>query len=166
MMAGLREWLMAVIALSLVCAGAESLMPPGGVRTVGRLVCGMALLCVMLRPVGQLRGVDVEQLLRGCARWTQLEEQELSVHRDRSQKAVIEQACETYIADKGVQLGLVCRAEVDCEAGEDGIYLPRRARLWGDFDAVTQSRLTELLWLQLGIPVEEQSYYLTEEGAG
>ena len=36
MMGAVRGWLLAVIAVSLLCAVADALMPPGGVRRVGR----------------------------------------------------------------------------------------------------------------------------------
>ena len=39
--------------------------------------------------------------------------------------------------------------------------LPEAARLWGDFDDVSQSRLTRLLETELGIPRSAQTYYLT-----
>ena len=37
MMEGARMWLLSLLAVSLLCALADALMPPGAVRKVGRL---------------------------------------------------------------------------------------------------------------------------------
>ena len=37
MMAALKDWLMTVIVVSLLCAAADSIMPEGGVKRVGGL---------------------------------------------------------------------------------------------------------------------------------
>ena len=57
MMAGLRSWLLALVAASLICALADALMPKGAVKRVGRLVCGLVLASAILSP---LAGLDVE----------------------------------------------------------------------------------------------------------
>lgn len=51
MMGAVRSWLLAVIAASLLCAVAGALMPPGGVKRVGRLVCGLVMLAAVLSPL-------------------------------------------------------------------------------------------------------------------
>ena len=56
-MTAVRSWLLAVIVVSLMCAAAEALMPPGPGRRVGRLVCGLALLSAVLSP---LAGLDLD----------------------------------------------------------------------------------------------------------
>ena len=53
-MGAVRSWLLTVIAASLICALADALMPPGAVRRVGRLVCGLVLLGAILTPLARL----------------------------------------------------------------------------------------------------------------
>jgi len=165
-MEALREWLLALIAVSVVCAAAEGLMPPGSVKGVGRLVCALALLWVMLRPLAVLKGVSLSDGMRDWAGELGQQQAWLEEQAQNSRKRVIEEHFAAYIADKGVQLGVPCRVEVDCAPQPEGLWLPEAVRLWGDFDPVTQSRLTQLLSRELAIPVERQTYYLTkEEGA-
>ena len=55
MMGAVRSWLLAVIAVSLLCAVAEALMPSGAVKRVGRLVCGLVLVGAILSPAARDR---------------------------------------------------------------------------------------------------------------
>ena len=163
MIDGLRSWLMGVIMLSVVCAGADTLMPQGSTRRVGRLVCAMALLCVMLRPLEGLTGTDLRRSIREYgAEIGQLRE-ELERETARTQKSVIEEHCAAYIADKAAQIGVICRVEVECAVNEEGIWLPKEVDLWGDFSDVERSRMTEFLERQLGIAVQEQNYFIPGE---
>ena len=157
----IRDWLMAVIVLSVVIAGARSLMPPGGVGQVGGLVCGLVLLCTFLRPLCAVEGVSIARWVEEYSLSVQSREEELEQQADHSRKIVIEEFCGTYIVEQAAQLGLECRVEVDCAMGADGLWLPEAARLWGNFDDVSQSRLTQLLETELGIPRSAQTYYLT-----
>ena len=161
MMGQLRDWLMAVITVSVVIAGAKSLMPPGGVRQVGQLVCGLVLLCVLLRPLCAVEGTSVSRFLEEYAHELQTRETELEHQVESGRRSVMEQFCGTYIEEQAAQLGLECRAEVDCVLNADGLWIPQSARLWGEFDDVTRSRLTGLLETELGILPAAQTYYLT-----
>ena len=76
MMAGVGSWLLSITGASVLCALADGLMPAGPVRRVGRLVCGLVLLAVILAPLAQL---DLE----GGQRW--LEEYHLGLE-DRTQE--------------------------------------------------------------------------------
>ncbi len=163
MMEFLREWLMGIVAASILCAAADSLMPDGGVKRIGKLAGALVILCVTLQPLAQLRGMDLTQLLSQYNQSIRQEEHSLLEQTQRTQKAVMEEHCAAYISDKAAQMGVVCRVEVECELHADGLYLPRRARMWGTFSDVEQSQLTRLLQRELGIPIEEQSYYHAKE---
>ena len=160
-MALVREWLLGVTAAAILAALAGSLMPPGAVRQVGKLACGLLLVWAMLRPLlsaGGTEGISLPDLSG-----LEQEEQLLRQQTAQSLKAVIESRCAAYIADKAAQLGTLCQVEVECRAGEDGVFLPDQARLYGSFSDAQQSRLTEWIQTDLGIPPERQSYFIVEE---
>ena len=50
MMELVGNWLTGVTAAAILCALANSLMPDGPVRRVGRLACGLAVLAAVLGP--------------------------------------------------------------------------------------------------------------------
>ena len=163
MMAGVGSWLLSITGASVLCALADGLMPAGPVRRVGRLVCGLMLLAVILAPLAQL---DLE----GGQRWLEeyhlgLEDrtQELERQVDEQMKTIIEQEYAAYIVDKAKELGIVCRARVVCRTGEDGLTVPERVEVTGRFSDEEQSRLTQIIEEELLVPPERQAYYSEEE---
>ena len=162
MMGAVRSWLLAVIAVSLLCAVAEALMPSGAVKRVGRLVCGLVLVGAILSPAARL---DVD----GGRRW--LERYLFSVHAREAElehevngqmKIIIEQEYAAYILDKAAQLGLDCTVRVECGLSEEGLYLPVRTEVAGLSTAGSQRELIRIIKEDLGVPEPEQ-LYITEE---
>ncbi len=161
MMDGIRSWLMGILSASVLIAAADSLMPNGSVKKVGQLVCGLVLLCVLAKPLTALRGDSFVRWMEEYSIALDLREDELEQQAQQTGKAVIEEHCAAYILDKARHLGVTCRVEVQCRRQEEGLWLPQSVRLWGKFEPEVQSRLTQLLEQELGIPVSEQTYYLT-----
>ena len=163
MMDHVRGWLLTLIALCLLCALAEALMPRGPVKGAGRLVCGLALLCALLSPLPGLRleaGQDwLEDYFRG------LEEQEAALEEqvNTGTKGIIEEKYAAYIVDKAEQEGIVCAVRVTCGTGADGLLVPSLVELAGDFTDQDQSRLTGIITEELQVPAGQQIYYSGEE---
>lgn len=162
-MGAVRSWLLTVIAASLICALADALMPPGAVRRVGRLVCGLVLLGAILSPLARLD-------LSGSQRWLQdylasLEnrEAELAETVNEQMKVIIEQEYAAYIVDKAAELGLDCTARVECRLSDDGLYLPVRTEVAGPMTADVQGMLRRIISENLGVPDTEQIYKNEEE---
>lgn len=151
MMGAVRGWLLAVISVSLLCAVAEALMAPGPVRRVGRLVCGLALVGAVLSPLG---GLDVESGQRWLEDWlssVRCRETELEETVNSQMKVIIEQKCAAYIVDKAAELGWTCRARVECEPSEEGLYLPCRAEVTGLPNREARGRLAQIISEDLGV---------------
>lgn len=162
-MDGVRSWLLTIISASILCALADSLMPAGAVKRVGRLVCGLVLLCTVLSPVASL---DLE----GGQDWmgdyfSEVGEQksELKEQVNEGMKIIIEQRFAAYIVDKAAEMGLTCTAQVSCREGEDGLYLPDKTQVYADLSDVDQSRMTRIIQEDLGVPLERQTYHSEEE---
>lgn len=154
MMEGLRSWLLSGLTAGVVCAMAETLMPSGPVRTVGRLVCGLVLACVILSPLTGLDPAVGERWLEDYLAGLENREKELSQEADRGIRPIIEARFAAYIVDKAAQEGLECSVQVTCRE-ENGTYLPHSAAVNG----VTEENAAVLAaWLEedLGIPPERQ----------
>lgn len=163
MMGAARDWLLAVISVSLICALADALMPQGPVRRVGKLVCGLTLLAALLMPVRELDLAAGERWLAEYFSGLEARSLELEETVDGQMKVIIEEAYAAYIVDKAAQLGLTCSARVECRAEEKGLYLPVRAEVSGALDGAGRSRLAQILAQDLGIPEAEQFYMEKEE---
>ena len=152
MMAGIGRWLLGVIAVSILCAGAEALMPEGPVKRVGKLVCGLLLLAVLL-PLGQdavWTGAET------ASAWAP-DETELKQAALQLQKAVIEQEYAAYIVDKAAERGMECTAQVTCRE-TDGLLLPWETAVSGSLPAEETAWLVRTISADLGVPAERQQY--------
>ena len=161
MMAGLRGWLLALVAASLICALADALMPKGAVKRVGRLVCGLVLASAILSP---LAGLDVESgqswLERHLAS-VEFQRAALEEEVNGQMKVIIEQEYAAYIVDKAAQLGAACSARTECRR-DGGLYLPQRVEVTGAVPPPLQSELVQIIVRDLGVP-EEQIDFSEEE---
>ena len=158
----MKTWLMRVIAAAILCTIAQDLSPKGSVKQVGRLVCAMVLLCVVLSPVKTLDMAAGSQWLTNYRATLADSRAALAEQGEEIQMAVIGEKYRAYIEDKGAQLGLNCQAHVDCrEEGE--IYVPDRVQVTGDLSQGDWDGLRRCLEEELGVPPERQEF--REEGA-
>ena len=163
MMGAVRGWLLAVIAVSLLCAVADALMPPGGVRRVGRLVCGLVLMGAVLSPVAELDVEEGRRWLEDYLASVHSREAELTQTVESQMKVIIEQEYAAYIVDKAAELGWTCTAQVTCERSEEGLYLPVRTEVTGPQTAGVPAQLVQSIAEDLGVPKEAQVYINKEE---
>ena len=151
MMEAARQWLLGVLSVCLVCALADALMPRGGVKRVGQLVCGLVMALAILAPAADfdLAGGQrwLEDYLAGVGR----RESELEEQVNMGMKTIIEERYAAYILDKTAGLGLSCSVRVACEADEDGLWLPVRAEVAGAAPPEVRARLAALLEEELGL---------------
>ena len=157
-MTGLKSWLLSVLTVSLFCAVAQAVMPKGTVSRVGKLVCGLSLLCAVLWPAAKLDPGLGENWLRN---WRQeVKDDQLHLEEQVSSHAqkVIEDRCAAYIVDKAAENGAVCTARVHCRAVEGGLYVPDSAEVSGALSEAEAGRLRKLVTHELGIPPERQIY--------
>ena len=159
----LRQWILKIVVISMLCAVAEELMPSGAVKRVGKLACGFAILWGMLTPMVRIR--DYLQNEWGGEYDLRLEQnmQELKEQVEWQRKDIIEKKYAAYIVDKAAELGVTCTVQVRCRQGEEGLYFPEYVKLTGPFSDVVQSQMTQYLEEELEISALGQEYYWEEE---
>ena len=158
MMEGVRVWLLSILAVSLLCALADALMPKGPVKGVGKLVCGLVLAAAVVSPVVRL---DLEGGRQWLEEWNvglEQREEELKKQVDEEMKTIIEQEYEAYIVDKAAQLEVQCTARVECRQEDEGIYLPQTVWISGTLTPQQWEVLSEALLEKLGVPPEGLHY--------
>ena len=162
MMEAARQWLLGVLSVCLVCALADALMPKGGVKRVGQLVCGLVMALAILSPAADfdLDGGQrwLEDYLAGVGR----REDELEEQVNMGMKTIIEERYAAYIVDKAAGLGLSCAVRVTCEPDGEGLWLPVRAELTGAAAPEARTELAALLEAELGLT---ELAWTAEEGA-
>ena len=138
-MAFLRQWLLGVVSCAFLVSLLDQLTPEGSVRKLARFSGGLVLILCMLRPLGTAEPRELALDLDGLsADRAALEEQYRDVS-GQSLAAVIAERTGAYIEDKAHALGTEVTAEVTVRE-EDGAFVPDRAVLFGEENAVLSVR--------------------------
>ena len=155
MMELLRAWLTGVTAAAILCALADSLMPPGPVRKAGKLAGGLVMLAAILRPLVQIQASDPARWLEAARPEETAQVQALEEERDEAVKALIEESFAAYIVDKAAALGAECTAAVACEPEGNGVFFPRSAVICGQLSPEQREALLGALEEELDLPRTE-----------
>lgn len=160
MIALVRTWLLGVTAAAILAALAEHMMPEGGVKQVGKLVCGLMLAAAVLRPLGELNVTEFALPAAYDGQYVQ----ELRAQQNDRMKTVIEAELSAYSTDKAGQLGLPCRVQIVCRQDTDGVFLPDSAQLTGELTPEQRNQLAQCLREELGL--DGAVLVFVEEGQG
>ena len=159
MMEWMKQWLLGVTGAAILAALAEGIMPEGGIRPIGKLVCGLMLLAAVLKP---LAGLDVtafpEELLYDIPHSQQLEEE-----TQARMKQLIEEEFSAYSMDKARDFGVDCGIRVTCQREESGLFLPSGAEVSGITETEEQAAVAAILCTELGLSEDSLSF---QEGGG
>ena len=162
-MTAASEWVRAVAGAALVCAAASVLAPKGCVKGVLKLLCGIVLLLVVLKPLTKFDSAQLSLAMtdyRARAAEIAGDAQETQNALDRR---FIEQKFSAYILDKAKALGLSgITAEVKVKWGEDCWY-PYAAKLTGAPPLREKTLLENEIEAELGIPKERQYWNGNED---
>lgn len=161
MLAWIKAWLLGITAAALLVAAAQSLMPGGAVRRVGRLTGGLVLLLAALGPVLTL---DQDALSRALSEY-HLPVEEVEAFQNNSAdvlQALIEEKAVAYISDKAEDLGIACSVAVETRAGEDGYPVPYQVTVAGELSQQQRQALTRRIEADFAIPAERQIYQKAE----
>lgn len=163
MMEFLRNWLIGITAASITLALADSLMPEGSVKRIGKFAGGLLLMLAILRPVLSL---DYEVLAGSLANY-RYEVQEystsLEIENERLKKIIIEDRTGAYIRDKAVELGINCTVAVQCRMNEKEQLYPASVTVCGEMTQGQREELMQVIEAEIAIPPEMQRYERTKE---
>lgn len=159
MMELLRQWLMGITGAALLAALAESMMPSGAVRRVGKLAGGLLLLLAVLQPLlttGDLASAIVT--VKDQALFTESRKNGEEANLE-AMKTIIAQKTGAYILDKAAGVGAACqKVTVTCAVGQNQVPYPSAVTLVGSFTSEQRRQLTRILETELAITAEHQSY--------
>ena len=162
-MSALRAWVLGVAAAAILAALAQTLMPEGAVKRVGRLTCGLVLLAAILRPLPLFDPEAGQRWLEDYFQQVEVIESGLKQNRREQLEQVIEEEAAAYILDKAAELGLNCTVSVECRPDEAGNPLPAAVFIRGAAPGKARDSLSAAIAGELGIPAAEQ--YFVQEGA-
>ena len=157
MTAAVKGWLLSLVAAALITALLDALTPEGIAKKVGRLLGGMLILLVIIRPVFALENTGLARLLEESpladAQWDRALEEKDKILLE----GLITGNCETYIEGQAAALGADCRVTVTCR-WQDEIPVPCEVLVEGDLTQEQQTRLTAEIARDFEIEAENQTY--------
>ncbi|MCD7828918.1 MAG: hypothetical protein LUG58_00585 [Clostridiales bacterium] len=162
MLEGLRQWILAVTAVSLLTALCQALMPPGPVKRVSNLTCGLLIFLVLVQPVVW---ADYTQLLEDFQTYyAGLGDYDAGlVETDNTlTEELIARNTAAYIEDKADAAGIVCAVTVVCGQRE-GVPVPEAVTVSGSLSQEEQAWLITLAENDLGLEAQAVRF---EEGEG
>lgn len=151
----LQTYIMSVIAAAVLCAVSLGLAGRSGAgASVLRLVCGVIMAAVILKPLGTVPLPDLSvyfedleaQAQAAVSLGTEKTYEELS--------ASIRQQTRTYIQNKAIELGAELEITVELDDGQ--VPVPVSVTLSGTISPTAKAALSELLCDELGIGKEDQ----------
>ena len=148
----LRTWIIGVTVTAMVLAAAQAVMPEGAVKRVSRLTGGLVLVLALLHPLMALDTADLSGFAGDLPQTVNTEEAKDAM------KPIIEEELGAYIEEKAGELGLSCKARVECQADENGVPLPRTAAVTGELTARERQVLSDLIARDLDIPADRQTF--------
>lgn len=150
MMELIKQWLLGITGAAILAALAEGIMPDGGIRQVGKLICGLLLLAAVLKPLAgaNLSAFPEEWFCDGAQLQSLQEETQMRMKR------IIEDEFSAYSMDKARIFGVSCEIRVSCQQEENGIFLPEQAEISGVTGDEDQNAVAVMLCTELGLPQE------------
>ena len=154
----LAAWVRSTAAGAVFCGIALLLLPEGGEKRAVRLVCGLAMLLILLRPLLSMDAERFAELLsiRRLQADRLLEETD-DLSLDLCRRIIMEET-EAYIWDAAARLGITrLGVRVQLRDGEELPY-PWSIDLTGDITELQREQLSLLLEGELGIPRQRQTW--------
>lgn len=153
---GIRQ----LCAMSLLCGAALTLTPQGGAKRVTEILCTAVLVLTVLSPLKEL---DIDAYALSNAKYRETEAELFRKGEDageRLNRLVIEREYESYIMDKGKNLGLtITKVKIQAEWSLDGLWIPYGAEVYVQGNSTAKDELGRILREDLGIPFERQQWY-------
>ena len=152
----MKQWVLSITAASLLAAVAMALTPPGRVKQVLRLACGLMCALAVAGPVVRL---DFGTLASSIAQYEQQAEvitEQAEEEAKMLDRTYIEDKCEAYILGKAAEAGLDVKS-VSLSARwdeEDLLWYPWSVAV----DAPYSGRLAGVIEAELGIPAGRQEW--------
>ena len=159
----LRNWLIGIVGAAIILAVADSVIPKGSVKQIGKLAGGLVMVIAILRPV---LNFDYEILAGALANY-QYDVQQysiaLEIENERLKKIIIEDRTGAYILDKANELGLDCSVKVQCLMNVNEQLYPASVTVYGELTQEQKEKLMRIIEAEVAIPAEMQKYERTKE---
>ena len=160
-MSGLREYLGGVVAVCLLAALAMATVQQDRIRSVVRLISGLLVVLVVLRPLPSLDWSELTDRFLSLA-GGEFDSEGVQQEYQKRLRENIQETTQRFIEEKAQELGAFVRAKV--ELTDEEYPVPAAARLIGIVNQNQFLELSRYMSESLGIPAERQEWTMNETG--
>ena len=144
---------MSITVAAILCGLILSVVPKGQLRGIIKLICGVFLALLIIKPITNL---DLDKLLsRFPGEWETEGESAAAfgeeIARD-SMSDYIKRETEAYILDKATGFGF--DLEVEVSVAKEELPLPEKAVIYGDLPETVRRELERIIVENLGVAKE------------
>ena len=156
-MEALRQYILSITVAAMACGLVLSIVPGGQFRGILKLICGVFLTLMVMKPLTIL---DPERIFsRFSGQWEAQGEAAAAFGEEVARDAMalyIKREAEAYILDKAGSLGIDVQADVTVSS--EDIPLPERVTICGNIPDPTRLDLERIIQENLGIAKEDQHW--------
>ena len=158
-MTAIREYLMGILAVSLICGIAVSLLEGSGSEKLIRFVCGIVMAVSILMPFG--RGVAFPEISLPDLSAADTVTRDALDWAEALREERITDELETYIENKAAVLGYQVNAQITLSREE--LPVPVAVTVYGEISGPGKEALSNILQKDLGIAKEDQRWNQTDQ---
>lgn len=152
----IRDYLLAVVAVSILCSTILHLMNNHHGKEIGKIICGLVLTIMILRPFTTLDSLNLDILSN---RYEENIQDAVSTGEKLAHSAwsdIIKLETEAYILDKAAELNADIYVTVAVK--EDTLPVPIAADITGSISPYARTQLEKIMEDALGITKENQRW--------
>ena len=153
-MENLRQYIILVVALSIVLAILSKLTEKTATHKIFKVVSGIVLTVALLSP---LRDIDLSTYISQIDS-VEFDAKEAATYGEeiytQNMRTIIEQQCQAYILEKAAQLGVTIQISIQCDNSE--VPTPSYAEISGNVSPYIRRTLADIIFREIGIPEENQ----------
>lgn len=153
----LKEYILSIIAVCVICAIAKSLLVNNG--SIGRitsLLCGVLVTVTVITPFKHIKFVGITDYLNGLSGDASAYVQAGKILAENQAADIIKMQIEAYILDKADRMGLQIAVEVELD--EKNGNIPCGASITGKISPYAREQLSSYMEEHLGIAKEKQKW--------
>ena len=157
-MEGIRNYLLAVVAVCMISVVADVLISNGSLKKIVRLIGGVLVLLVAIRPLLSLDMQRISEYLEEVNAAYHFDTEQIKSTQQELMMRQVKQSAEKYIEDEARSLGATLQAEVTVSDGEYPI--PFSVILIGTLTPEQTQTVSAYIVTALNIPPERQEWRL------
>ena len=153
-MGSIRQYILSVLCVVIVCGLAQNLFSLGTMHTLIKWIGGLAVMVTVLNPLvkGELIRWDIAFSDLNMSKELAIEEG-LQIGEEALSTRICESTC-AYILNEASDMG--AEVEVEVELQESYPYQPEQVRIYGAVSPYIKQQLSIFLQRELGITEEHQ----------